>query len=121
MNPTSPVPIYSEHLKLSVHDKRKPKAVESEASSRWFGELPFSHKWSEVRQHALGLGGAWITSFVADGGREGFLFNYLGHEFTVRSHGKQLLFAVEGVEWSERVLGDVLSHFAVLLAPGRTD
>jgi hypothetical protein len=79
--------------------------------SRWFGELPQSVLWYDLRDHIEGLDGANLTEFVTDGVTEAWIdFSYRGYQFSVNDQIGEYWFFVDDPLCPDAVLEEVLSY-----------
>ena len=87
--------------------------------SRYFGDLPQTANWYDVRDHIAKLQGATITGFICDDVLEAWIdFTYRGHQFSVNDQYGDYWFFVDDPECPDDVLQAVLAHCVTLLGSG---
>ncbi len=88
--------------------------------SRYFGDLPQTVLWEEMRDHIATMPGAIVTGFVCDYVLEAWIdFTYAGHAFSVNDQYGDYWFFVDDPACPEHLLVDVLDHCETLLGSSR--
>jgi hypothetical protein len=90
-------------------------------ASRSFAEFIANQSWHDLGTHIRRLHGAEYLGFHSLNGDACLQFSYRGHEFCIQESGRLLVFKVEDSTCPDRVLFEVQSHFAALLAPDKCD
>jgi len=87
--------------------------------SRYFGDLPQSILWHELRDHIETLDGAKVTDFITDNVTEAWIdFSYCGHRFSVNDQFGEYWFFVDNPKCSDEILDAVLRHCGLVLGCG---
>ena len=88
--------------------------------SRYFGELPQTVLWYELRDYIGRFDGAVITDFITDNVTEAWIdFSYRGYRFTVNDQFGDYWFFVDNPKCPDEILDAVLSHCELLLGSRR--
>ena len=84
--------------------------------SRYFGSIPQTVLWYDMRDHVGTLPGAEITGFVTDDVLEAWIdFTYRGHNFSINDqYGEYWLF-VDDPGCPDDILWAVLAHCELLM------
>ena len=87
--------------------------------SRYFGDLPQTVSWYELRDHVERLNGAKVTAFLTDHVTEAWIdFSYRGYDFSVNDQFGDYWFFVKEVDCPDEILEAVRSHCQSLLGTG---
>jgi hypothetical protein len=89
--------------------------------SRSFAEFVVNQSWHDLGTHIRRLGGADYLGFHSFSGDACLQFSYHGHEFSIQESGRLFVFKVEDSNCPDRILFEVQSHFAAILAPDTCD
>ncbi len=92
-------------------------AVVKYAVPRTFAELPYTHSWLKICQHAERLDSVEITEFDANAEGTWLRFTYSGYLFSVGERGSRVQLTVNDADCPPDLLVEVTEHFAALLAP----
>jgi hypothetical protein len=84
--------------------------------SRFFGDLPQTVLWYDLRAHIANLEGAVVTGFVTDHVTEAWIdFDYAGHHIEVNDQNGEYWFFVDDPACPDEILERVLAYCAQLL------
>jgi hypothetical protein len=100
----------------------KPVDMRMHDGSRFFGDLPQTVLWYDLRDHIERMPGAKLTGFVTDHVTEAWIdFDYQGQRFSVNDQYGDYWFFVEDPACPDEVLERVLEYCSLLLAEGESD
>ncbi|BBO35686.1 hypothetical protein [Lacipirellula parvula] len=92
-------------------------AVAAYAVPRIFAELPYTHSWLKICQHAERLDRAEITEFDTNVEGTWLRFFYRDYIFSIGERGARVQLTVNDADCPTDVMLEVNEHFAALLAP----
>jgi hypothetical protein len=92
-------------------------AVAAYAVPRTFAELPYTHSWLKICQHAERLGSVEITDFDTNVEGTWLRFAYGGYFFSIGEFGSRIQLTVNDADSPPNLLVEVTEHFASLLSP----
>ncbi len=88
---------------------------------RTFAELPNTHCWLRICQHAELIDRAEIKELNMDGDDSWICFECDGYLFSIGERGSHVRLSVNDADCPQDVLTEVTEHFAVLLSPHMRD